>query len=147
MKRLLRSTKYSEVSLNYGSKGTYERWEKQPQTQTFWNKRSSRLHLEACNGSHTWDYSGEWGLTNAGPQTGFSLLFTDSETERPDKVGQTMKTKLLPWLRWMQMTRGSHFRLLTSKPWSPLNLRKRKKSHLLRPMLIINTKKWSTHHF
>lgn len=42
---------------------------------------------------------GRWGLTNAGPQTGFSLLFTDSETERPDKVGQTMKTKLLPWLR------------------------------------------------
>lgn len=38
---------------------------------------------------------GRWALTNAGPQTGFSLLFTDSETERPDDVGP----KLLPRLR------------------------------------------------
>lgn len=33
-----------QVSLNYGSKGTWERCEKQPQSQILCNKRSSKLN-------------------------------------------------------------------------------------------------------
>lgn len=139
--------KIQQVSLNYGSKGTYERWEKQPQTQTFWNKRSSRSHSEPCNGCHTWDYSGEMGADKRWTSNRlFSIIYwLGNWTTR--QGGPDNEDKASTLVEMNANTRGSHFRLLTSKPWSPLNLRKRKKGHLLRPMLIINPKKWSPHHF